>query len=137
MSEEHVRVVKCLECNSDLPSEWAREVEQPCPNCGSTSQSITIAVAEEIALHDCLKGRVKDSNVSSKKSPRVIFQVGDSYWKDGKKWVIRNMRVDKDRDLYREVIHDPETGRTIHQCVEPLSKHQGHGSAKRAPSLDK
>jgi hypothetical protein len=33
-------------------------------------------------------------------------------------------------DLYSEKITDAETGEVIHQCQEPLTAHQKHGSAK-------
>ena len=134
MSEESLRAVKCLNCSSDLPSKWARTVEQPCPECGSTELAITMDIVENMSLHECLKGRVKDSNRSSRENPRVRFQVGDSYSRRLKKWVKRNMRVDRDRDLYQEVVMDPDTGAIIHECEEPLSQHRGHGSARRAPS---
>ncbi|MDO8891950.1 MAG: hypothetical protein Q7V00_08925 [Sulfurimicrobium sp.] len=38
--------------------------------------------------------------------------------------------LDRLRDLYKEKITNPTTGEVIHECEEPLSKHQGHGSAK-------
>ncbi len=38
--------------------------------------------------------------------------------------------IDRQKDLYRELITEPKTGVIIHQCEEPLSKHRGHGSAK-------
>jgi len=123
-------------CNADLPSEWARTVEEPCPKCGSTGLDISVEIVENISLHECLKGRVKDSNRKSKENPRVKFQVGDSYWRDRKKWVKRNILVDRDRDLYEEVVIDPETGTIVHECKEPLSQHRGHGSAKRASSSE-
>ena len=88
-------------------------------------------LAEEIQVRECLRGRVKDARYSSKKNPRVTFIEGASYWRDEKKWMHREMRVDKVQDRYREVISDPETGEVIHQCEEPLSKHRGHGDDKR------
>lgn len=38
---------------------------------------------------------------------------------------------DKESDIYEEVVIDPDTGDVIHQNKEPLTKHQGHGSAKQ------
>lgn len=136
MSEDDLGAVKCLACHADLPSDWGRSARQPCPKCGSGRLAITIENVERISLHECLEGRFKDSNLSSRKNPRVTFQVGDSYWRDGEKWVKKNRLVDRDRDLYQEVVTDPETGTVIHQCEEPLSEHRGHGSAKRSPSSE-
>lgn len=33
-------------------------------------------------------------------------------------------------DWYSEKIRDEETGEMLHHCDEPLSEHQGHGSAR-------
>ena len=46
------------------------------------------------------------------------------------------MVVDKERDSYLETVVDPETKEIIHKCVEPLSQHRGHGSAKHLPSSE-
>ena len=43
------------------------------------------------------------------------------------------MVIDRENDLYKEVVTDPDTGKIIHQCEEPLSEHVGHGSAKHRP----
>ena len=90
-----------------------------------------LTLVEEVQVHECLRGRVKDPRYSSRKNPRVTFIEGASYWRDEKKWMHRELRVDKVQDRYREVISDPETGEVIHQCEELLSKHRGHGDDKR------
>jgi hypothetical protein len=38
--------------------------------------------------------------------------------------------IDRDNDNYEERVVDLETGEVLHECKEPLSEHQGHGSAK-------
>jgi hypothetical protein len=38
--------------------------------------------------------------------------------------------IDREHDIYKEVVTDSKTGEIIHQCEEPLSKHQGHGNLK-------
>ena len=47
------------------------------------------------------------------------------------KVVHRGRTIDRDNDRYFEKITDYETGEIIHHCEEPLSQHQGHGSAKK------
>ena len=37
---------------------------------------------------------------------------------------------DRRQDRYKEVVRDPDTSEIIHECEEPLSEHQGHGSAR-------
>jgi hypothetical protein len=43
--------------------------------------------------------------------------------------------MDRDADRYIETVTMRETGEAIHHCDEPLSKHQGHGSARRRQQL--
>jgi hypothetical protein len=38
--------------------------------------------------------------------------------------------MDRNTDWYSETVTMRDTGEVIHRCEEPLSKHQGHGSAK-------
>lgn len=39
--------------------------------------------------------------------------------------------IDRANDRYFEKVSNYETGEVIHHADEPLSKHQGHGSAKK------
>jgi hypothetical protein len=38
-----------------------------------------------------------------------------------------------EKDEYKEIVTDPESGKEIHRCEEALSKHKGHGSARKKP----
>lgn len=55
---------------------------------------------------------------------------GPSYCRDLGKLVHKDTVVDRENNDYLEHIEDPETGRILHHCHEPLSMHVGHGSAK-------
>ena len=90
-----------------------------------------LTLAEEVQVREDLHGRVRDPRYSSRKNPRVLFKTGASYWRAGKKWMHREMRVDKARGRYREVVSDPETGEVIRRCEEPLTEHRGHGDDRR------
>jgi len=49
---------------------------------------------------------------------------------DGKP--VRKVRViDREKDTYLERICDKKTGKVIHESIEPLSDHEGHGSDKK------
>ena len=50
------------------------------------------------------------------------------------RWMERDLVVDRENDRYIERVVDPETGKVIHVCEEPLSEHQGHGTAKKKSS---
>ena len=66
----------------------------------------------------------------------MTFIEGASYWRDEKKWMHREMRVDKNQGRYRKVISDPETGEIVRECEELLPKHHGHGDDKPGPSTN-
>ena len=97
---------------------------------------MTITFEDRVQVRDCLKGRVKDPSLGARKSRRVTFTVGASYWRAEQKWVHREMYVDRDRGQYREVVSDPESGEIIYRREEPLKNHRGHGNAKPGRSTD-
>ncbi len=37
--------------------------------------------------------------------------------------------IDRENNSYKEIITD-KNGNIVHRCIEPLSEHQGYGSAK-------
>ena len=113
--------------------EWAEAVDQSCTECGSRRFVVSSTITEDIQVRESMHVRVKDPRYSSERNPRVRFNVGASYWREGKKWMYREMCVDKVQGQYREVISDPETGEVIRQCEEPLPKHRGRGDDKRVP----
>ena len=47
------------------------------------------------------------------------------------KLVFKQRIIDRDNDRYFEHIEDYESHEVIHYCDELLSKHTGHGSAKK------
>ncbi len=57
--------------------------------------------------------------------------VGEDLCIDTGKYLNKTRLIHYKQDLYRETLIDPETGKVLHHCEEPLSKHRGHGSAKR------
>jgi hypothetical protein len=66
--------------------------------------------------------------------PALRFKVGDDLWRKLDRWVHRELYADREHNRYRERVIDPETGQVIHECDEPLDKHQGHGDAKTRKS---
>ena len=125
--------MKCSDCAESLPSEWAHSSElNKCPKCGSIDQTIEMGITEEVGmeLHDNVKGKVKDNNFNSKRNPRYEFVEGDDLRKRDEKWMKKTRILDKYNDKYIEKVTNPETGEVIHENVEPLSEHFGHGSAK-------
>lgn len=72
-----------------------------------------------------------------KKKAHVEVKSGPSHsHKRGK--VVEHVRVlDRANDRYFEKVADYESGELIHYADEPLSKHHGHGSAKKQASVAK
>jgi hypothetical protein len=134
MSDEMTIAVFCTDCNAPLPSEWAHQVapENVCPRCGSIKTTINMNIVDDVGLevHDSLRARAKDITMPSKKNPRVDIFAGDDLRKSDNKWMTKERVIDKDKDLYREIVKDPTTGVIVHHNEEPLSQHFGHGSAK-------
>jgi hypothetical protein len=60
---------------------------------------------------------------------RVSLELSHTGKKMNKIWMI-----DRENNLYVEIIRDIETGQAVRCCIEPLSDHINHGSAKVAKS---
>jgi hypothetical protein len=65
------------------------------------------------------------------KKPFIEAVSGDDLHRKSQKWMKLERVVDRDKNQYSETITDPSTGKVVHQCKEPLTKHRGHGSAKK------
>ncbi len=83
-----------------------------------------------IKAHNSIGGKVKDPKFPSRKKVRVEFFDGFEWSVKYEKFVMKTVLRDKREDKYIEKVTDPDTGEILHECVEPLSKHQGHGYAK-------
>jgi hypothetical protein len=66
-----------------------------------------------------------------KKKPFIETLDVPDYFRDEDRTVRRERIIDRDNDRYLETVSDYESGKVIRHCDEPLSDHQGHGSAKR------
>lgn len=80
-----------------------------------------------MVLHEKLGTKAKRKD---KGKPFVEQVSGDDFQRKSEKWVHIDRIIDREQDIYKELVTDPKTGEIIHKCEEPLSKHQGHGSAK-------
>jgi hypothetical protein len=65
-----------------------------------------------------------------KPSPGRI--VGGDLHHDSGKWMYMEQVVDREKNSYKKIFKDPETGTVIHECEEPLDKHKGNGPARTA-----
>ncbi len=133
MNEKITMVVTCANCGSPFTAGYESLNSDPtCPECGLAQMHIHLTIEDHVGveIHDTLRGKLKDPNVSSKKNPRVDFFAGDDLRRSDGKWMQKKRVLDRDNDRYIEVVVDPETGKIVHKNDEPLSKHVGHGTAK-------
>jgi len=68
--------------------------------------------------------------------PFVDQVAGADFWRKAERWAHKVRRIDRDANQYDEVVTDPETGSVVHECHEPLSRHQGHGGDKGVADFD-
>ena len=125
-------MVKCNSCGGliDEPENTELELRDPCPSCGSKARLYTIELQGEITFREKLKIKARHGGVGEVK-PFLELQTGDDFYRKTGEWSRREKMEDRENDRYLEHIVNPKTGEAIHHCEEPLSQHQGHGSAKR------
>jgi hypothetical protein len=80
---------------------------------------------------DWTQGADRGERHDGQRKPFREGKYGDSLHRLTGEWNRREMTIGRENDRYIERVVDGETGVTIHECDEPLSKHQGHGSTKR------
>jgi DNA-directed RNA polymerase subunit RPC12/RpoP len=125
---EATRVVTCQACGKELEEPPGLEERAPCPRCGSAARHVMIGVRDTITVHESVA--VKARHGDRGRPFREIKQGDDLHRKTGR-WTVLSRLIDREQDLYEERIVDGETGEVIRDVREPLSKHRGHGSAKR------
>ena len=98
----------CKGCGNELDIEHKGE----CPQCCETGKSIFISVQETLTFHDCLEGKVKNPEKrkaqgkkgKSAKKPTYEFFHGDDYSHSLNKHVHKERIIDRDNDLYSEIV---------------------------------
>jgi hypothetical protein len=125
--------VRCNNCGIliDEPPNIAFEKRKPCSSCGSLNRKYEKLLEATISMQ--AKLGLKAKRRFSKK-PFLEVILGADLYKKTQKWMQRERIIDREKDLYREVVTDPKKGEIIHKCEEPLSEHVGHGSAKKRGS---
>lgn len=124
-----MKEVTCKECGATRGEEFRTgSGTYACPSCGSTNIHVHVILVEIVSVHDCVG--IKARREGERKPFREVFAGGDLRRRDGK-WMEKKRVIDREQDLYEERVVDPETGEVVHECSEPLTKRNGHGSAKK------
>lgn len=121
----------CKDCGLELATDSLAPPREPCPRCDSTVRRCIEDFHEGLAACDSLRLQSKKPSLPSRKKLRFDGYSGVEHSRKHEKLVRVERTIDKDNDLYTEKVVDLNTREILHECVEPLSKHQGHGSAKQ------
>lgn len=128
--------VRCASCgNLDDYDVGADDTRPPCPKCGSTAREIAVEISDEISGWDTVRvrGGRQRNEPGGRKRPYVEAVFGKRELTVSTGHVAARTKVENRRDdLYSEVVTDVETGEILHECHEPLSKHKGHGDARKS-----
>lgn len=121
--------IACTDCGTPMNESPSLPTGQrkPCPDCGSMARTIEVSVHETVTVRERL-GLKARHGVGGK--PYAESVCGADLHRKSGKWMHLERVIDREKDVYKEVVKDPETGAVVHECEEPLSKHQGHGTAK-------
>jgi hypothetical protein len=105
----------------------------PCPNCGSSNQSVSVGLSDELTIRESWRFKFRDGTLPSKDKLRRDTFIGSELRKSLGDFVHKERTIDRDANRYHELVRE-ESGEITHQVDEPLSDHSGHGSAKLKPA---
>jgi hypothetical protein len=120
--------VTCGQCGAAVTD--TPEPRKPCADCGSTIRQFGVELTGHLKLESGLRAKGIDPSETGRS--RVFAELRDepSIQRTTGSRTRHERLIDRRSDHYREVVTDAETGAILHHCDEPLSRHQGHGSAK-------
>jgi hypothetical protein len=122
-------VVRCNNCKAvlDEAPDIQPSKRTPCPSCGSISRCYEIEVHAKINVRASVGMKAKRGG---RGKPFIEQQSKhELYRKSGQETDVTRI-IDRENNLYKEIIKDYKTGEIIKECTEPLDKHVGHGTAK-------
>lgn len=123
------QMIFCAECKISLnetPS-LPEEDRVPCFRCGSKARFFDESLVDGIIVLSNLRTKARHEG---EKKPFYEGFSGEDLHRDSGKWMEKKRTIDRDSNRYSETIKNPETGKIVHDCLEPLDQHKGHGSAK-------
>lgn len=129
-SPEHPVVVACGQCHGPIDEKPSTPVDarKPCPACGSNTRLFKVHFESKVVVHSTLS---MEGREAGGKRPFIEAKVGDDLFKETGEWNQIEQVVDRRSNRYRKRIVDPRTGKVLRNTDEPLTQHQGYGSAKK------
>lgn len=127
--------VFCQSCGREVSPDHllGRAERTPCPDCGSFDRHAAVSFDLKIGVG---VGMRAVGRAPGRKKPVLEARAEPTVQKSTGRPVFHERLIDRRQDLYKETVTDNASGNVIHKTEEPLSAHQGHGSAKppKAPS---
>jgi hypothetical protein len=122
----------CAGCGALInePASLPVADRKPCSSCGSKARNFGAHIHESLSIRE--KIGMKQKRPGHKK-PIYESVSGDDLHRVSGKWNKLTREIDREKNHYREVIVNPETGETLRHCDEPLTDHINRGSAKPKP----
>ncbi len=99
---------------------------QPCPCCGSTARRFEQWLTASVTVRADLSLKAKPP----KGKPFMLQRVCAELFRLTGRWHRIHRVIDRRGDRYYERIEDDETGEVVRLVDEPLTDHQGRGSAR-------
>jgi hypothetical protein len=132
MSAVVEQVLRCAGCKSLITDSVAPIAErQACPHCGAVARLAEVVIQASLTVRSTLMYKGKHGG---RGKPFAWGKVGDDFFRRSGTWNRLARHFDRDQDAYDEVIIDPATNYVIREVHEPLSAHQGRGSAEQKRS---
>ncbi|GAA0913339.1 hypothetical protein GCM10009552_29170 [Rothia nasimurium] len=126
---------ECTDCGHEFTPEIP--INFSCPKCGGRRLKGRDHIKISLTPIEVIGYRMRDGTRRGKKNrDSVKYTKRLSFFRETKEWHYVERTLDRKLDLYHEFITCRETGRVVRDICEPLSKHQGHGSAKVKPAAN-
>ena len=121
--------VLCSSCKTLInePPNISVDERKQCPNCGSLVRIFNADIEEKLTIRE--KIGLKHKRPGHKK-PIYESVSGDDLHRATGNWNKLTREIDRENNLYKELIINPDSGDVIRNCQEPLSEHVNRGSAK-------
>lgn len=119
----------CAGCGASTDEQTSLPVadRKSCSSCGSTARNFDTHIHESITARE--KIGMKQRRLGHKK-PIFESVSGDDLHRASGQWNKLTREIDRENNRYKEIIVNPESGKTIRHCDEPLTDHINRGSAK-------
>jgi hypothetical protein len=122
--------IECLACNASFRAD-ASDLPAFCPECGSDKLIVKVAVADTLSVGLKELVKLKGRSGPGKSGIRRELVQGDELTTITGLWARKHRLMDKDEDQYRELVIEEISGKVLRDVSEPLTSHQGRGSARQ------